>query len=634
MTRRRLRDGLVYLQGATTRTAAQDTFWTNQGRQLRPYDAVPQASAVFVDRTGAQFEESANQAWDIADNNALENTATGSITFLAYLTLDSTTVQWGAPILMKRNTSSAGQPGWGLYRDGTNEGFRMVVGDGTTDHLINTGTNVSYDTPTVIAGRWDGPNSTSTLFVNGTQVAQDTTTISGSGANTRPLRIAGDNAGNLYKGFLYDLAVFREALSDADIQLLTDDMRYKRPELRIGRITVDAPQDGLVWTGRGFQFGVDIHSTTLTGGADTLQALQALRAQFLGLQVGDVIPVYWSDDLDVNGWYQITTPAVVSDPGAYLAGAHLLSVEIGMVRVTPPHARAEQTQIRDVRTSSLTLTTADARSRTVGVGVPDLIAPSGTGFSTTQTEHGPVVVQQELLNSSNLISGLRYDVESIDGINGAAVLWDTSDTDYPVIGDVVHAPSPQDVMLSNGIVRALVIEGGKLLMERWDPDGGWLGQHTLSFTLAGNQVTFPEITPTVATNHPMDVTLVYPISTSSATGWEMAIRFRRATTVLELEFAGANAAAFICTMQGGTPGPTQAIAATPFEACIRTTNATDGYYGHLMSPEATGTASTSNTITLASATNHRFGLGLSTATTSETAQLYICAETFTERVTR
>ena len=79
-----------------------------------------------------------------------------------------------------------------------------------------------YDTAHVVAGRWNGPTSVSTLFLDGTSVGTDSTSIvaapaAGAGVPAWVGRPNGSATGRSPDGFVYAVAVFDVAHSDADI---------------------------------------------------------------------------------------------------------------------------------------------------------------------------------------------------------------------------------------------------------------------------------------------------------------------------------------------------------------------------------------------------------------------------------
>lgn len=637
MTRKRLRHGLVWFNKNTPLNVDGD--WPNQGRQLRPFPAAAGSASSFTADTGAVFTSAANEAWDVGDDDALDVNLTSGLSALVRFNITSSSDD---------NTGLIGKYsfindlGWAIIgKEGGAAEIGAMVSNGTTDHLVTVA--AAHDTWHTAGLTWDGPNSTTTLYLDGVAQGSDTTTIGTSpAATTRNCWIGrqGTSEGNQPDGTISDVAIFRQTLSAADMLLLSNDMTYGVDELMIDRIWVDCP-DGVSWAGNNLQFTTSFHGATLSGATPTLEDAEALAAQFKGLR--GAVPIWSSSMPNMNGQYQVLGDVSVVPGEAYLATesapangqiVHVAYVSMNVRRLTSDHHRAEQTQKRAVRTSSgLTITTSDARTRTALAGEPDFATIPPTYLSALNTETGPVQQHNETLASANLEDDARYDLHTIDALNGAATIEDITDTAFPVTGDVLHADRPSNVRLSNGLARFWITDDSELTAQRWSADGGWGATHIIELTLGGNAVTFPEITPRVTVNTHLEVGLVYPIATSAETGWELAIRLRRAPTIVaEIELSGANTAALDVSMDSGAQS--LAIQATPYEGCIRSYSAdADSLYGHLLGAEAEGTAETDGTMDQVTATSHVIGFGIGGATTGP-AQDFFCAESFTEWVRR
>lgn len=188
------------------------------GHSSGPFDATitgPTLSAAGVMQDGSGNEsmdfDGSNDTVLGSDWSAFDFDGAKSFTLEAWVTPDNTS---GIEVIIHKQVDSSGA-GWELVRNGTT--FNVNRQSGSGGHEAEGGT-VAADTAYYVAATYDG--STLTLYVDGVEVAADTTAIS-VGANTVAVEIGYDTPTSdpvlAFDGQIDEVAVYDRALSAAEI---------------------------------------------------------------------------------------------------------------------------------------------------------------------------------------------------------------------------------------------------------------------------------------------------------------------------------------------------------------------------------------------------------------------------------
>ena len=123
--------------------------------------------------------------------------------------------------------ATTGSQGWSIYDNHShaNDGFTGYINDGTTQNWSPTGnpTAQTLYQPTVVALRvTDSGSGTHDFYVDGAQASTDADPTTGDIYNTaNPVYIGGGPANSFFEGTISDVVLFREALSDNEIHLVS-----------------------------------------------------------------------------------------------------------------------------------------------------------------------------------------------------------------------------------------------------------------------------------------------------------------------------------------------------------------------------------------------------------------------------
>jgi hypothetical protein len=139
----------------------------------------------------------------------------------------------GFTIAFWMNTTTAGNGGTQWYQgnglvDGelpgqTNDwglsllGSKVALGIGNPDRTIISTSNVTTGTWTYVTATWDASAHTSTLYLNGAEEAQSTSTGSLSRFTTDQFFVGKDVSGNSYTGLLDNVEIYTSAFTSAQV---------------------------------------------------------------------------------------------------------------------------------------------------------------------------------------------------------------------------------------------------------------------------------------------------------------------------------------------------------------------------------------------------------------------------------
>lgn len=205
--------------------------------------------------------------------------------------------------------------------------------------------------------------------------------------------------------------------------------------------------------------------------AETLNDVKVLRQQLIGyIGNGDeeVVPVTWSEDPTVDGFYRVTSVDVSTVPASYVANWFQFS--LGLERVSGYAGPLMETVVTGaVRTNSHSITSANA---VAVVGVPDSVNEfydsSGEDTFTRPSADGLV----RLVAADTYTRTQTFSVDPVDWYTGSARI--ELGTSYRVaVGQQI--PSERETWrLSNGIIRVRPNADGFAVSvfngTTWDPE--------------------------------------------------------------------------------------------------------------------------------------------------------------------
>ena len=635
----RLRDGLVWLQG-TSGTHPVTNHWLNQARQLHPADCAPDTAGQFIG-DNVWFPGAAASGWMIPHHPALDPSLLNGFSLMAHATL-TTDALGGAQLLSKRLNSTGA--GYRIARSSSSSEILGTIGDGTTQVNL-TGADVGYNTPFTAAFTWDGLGRVAKLYVNA--VNTDTNnTLTGAPADPGRDFWFGRWAESdvvWWGGALFNFACARTTWTDDEVTQLHNDMLSAPSELMVDRLWFDCPDEGVQFDGRRLSFTTWIHGG-MRRNTPALAEAQALRAQLLGLEEGQVVPIWWSDDVDVTGQYRLTSTPNVSPVSTYLDQngtgnyVNVMDVSVSVERLPGSGKRGqiEQHRIGKLRDNSHGLTEADATTTTIAAGLVRSSTVDAAQRFTQMTATGPTTGYFAALNSSPFYADIRADLAVQDSYGGAATIEDLTANPYEVSDELVHVDGPHLVRVSNGIIRFWVSDDFKTLnICRWAADTQWGQTHTLTIEMGKvfgsyTSMSLAGVTPTVTREDRLGVGVKYPIATH--TGWDLGVLLRRGSSVAELHFAGPSSHFLSATLDGGAAS--QAIA-SKYNSCIQSAASdTQGRVAAAMNARNTAAAATDGTMLATPAAgqskNILIGLGLGNNGLRQ-AETWFTSERFTER---
>lgn len=224
----------------------------------------------------------------------------------------------------------------------------------------------------------------------------------------------------------------------------------------IGRLGHESGEDGLRrWESNGDRVSVQVQIAS-----DGVRLASDLRQQALGLLgEGSAVPVRWTEDESINGFYRVLSADVVPDPRGYLLGYMLASFELERVQgfAAPLFQSIIQGGTRpgfDGVATPFHALPAAVKGYETGVATPTSV--------TRPSETGDVVV----FTSGALYERAtpEYFVPGENWYDGAA----TVSVNGSVVNGVQVTNAPAGWMLSNGRIRVVGEPGGWFRTERWD----------------------------------------------------------------------------------------------------------------------------------------------------------------------
>lgn len=483
MTIRRLRDGLLWLNGRahSRRELSSTDTWANDAAHLAETDGTPGSAATFIGWADGHwdFTNTTNEEITVAHHDSLDAGQTGGLTVLVRCEVGSGSDNTGV-IVGKKNTTTSSSKGWALYRSGLTENVALQVSDATTNPSV-TG-SITYDTAFVAAMRWVAADKQAELFVDG--VSQGTTTAvasadiaAGSGI---PLYLGRVGSSDIQQidGRVYSVAVFYEALTDAQIVAFGNQMVTPPAEFTIGRTTIVTPNPPVL-AGDMLSFRSDINPGSVT-------TAKMVRQQLLGYQPGDRVNVVWSEDSTIDGFYEVVNPfAVETIPVSLSSG--LMFVEGRLRRVTNGYG------LPSIEVSAMS-EAADGTEQYSGtmfpvIGMPGSFTSGGNFFGTSGGDGRYRAIDGVYMNAFGTATGgsARSDtgtfvVPPAAATDNQAVI-ETSDADgnwWPMVGRQLAAEytgNPNRVRLSTGAYRVIWDRAGAFNTEVLS-DHGWVDAGT------------------------------------------------------------------------------------------------------------------------------------------------------------
>jgi hypothetical protein len=234
-----------------------------------------------------------------------------------------------------------------------------------------------------------------------------------------------------------------------------------------------------LWNTSGDAINISGHFVLSDRSIPTVAQAVVLRSQVEGLVNNpdeDAVPIVWSADPSINGWYRVTA-AQCSMVGAALAtGIFEFGLTVRRVAVAAGHESV---------VTSRTIANDHGISAVTPWHVPPVNArayewPTGTTASIRSTADGVVQLRTA---TSNAASKARWIVSPADTYKAAATLKVGADT-LPVIGHALPAGHDGDWLLDNGLVRCRPAAGnpGMLEVDHYKA-GGWIGYRLFKIRL-------------------------------------------------------------------------------------------------------------------------------------------------------
>lgn len=248
--------------------------------------------------------------------------------------------------------------------------------------------------------------------------------------------------------------------------------------LSIGRFGLDpALLSARVWNTSGDSISIAGHLVKSDRTTTTVAEALALRAQIEGLVDNpdeDAVPIVWTADPSINGWYRITAAACTMVGAALATG--LFEFAITARRIAPAAGHESVVTSRTI-----------ANDHGITAVTPWHVAPpnargyewpTGTTASIRSTADGVVQLRTA---TSNAHSTARWLCSPADTYKAAATLKANG---VPVIGHALPAGHDGDWLLDNGLVRCRpnASKPGMLEVDHYKA-GAWIGYRTFKIRL-------------------------------------------------------------------------------------------------------------------------------------------------------
>lgn len=279
--------------------------------------------------------------------------------------------------------------------------------------------------------------------------------------------------------------------------------------MTVGRASLTTDPSSISFDGDTLTLGFDILPSTLA-------EAKALRQQILGLANNadePVIPVTWSGDSDLDGFYRVESVSVAPEQ-TYLFN-NLMRASVTLERVGGGFAkpRVDMAFVGVVRPTAA----HNPASKVAGIWIPDAWAwqQFGTVASFDRvTETG--TVQSTATPTTDLGNAAAYGIAPADFYAGACLIEQSvGGTWYPVVGRHVPAGAIGGIRLSNSLVRVTWQTDGDLELEVWDGTSAWDAVTDITLKNSGS-VLVPRSVPTVIMNTPNRCSLRWPTHGASS----------------------------------------------------------------------------------------------------------------------
>lgn len=209
---------------------------------------------------------------------------------------------------------------------------------------------------------------------------------------------------------------------------------------QIGRASLATHPFQLSHAGDLLTFGIDVAPASVT-------EAKAIRQQLTGLVEGDVIPVTWSDDSDIDGFYRVIS-AQVNPVEQYLNSGFMRAV-LTLQRVGGGYANA-LIELLSVFTEDTDVAYGAGSGPFNVVAVPG----SALGLTVESLDVGGDVAYVQAITSADGSRVAAYRVPPSAFYEGAATIeMRSGGVWYPVVGRQIPDVAVEDLRLTNGILR-------------------------------------------------------------------------------------------------------------------------------------------------------------------------------------
>lgn len=320
--------------------------------------------------------------------------------------------------------------------------------------------------------------------------------------------------------------------------------------IRIGRWAKRNPGDRLTavaWQGSSLRLEGAVAASTLAEAAEARDQLRMLATS--GAE--DVVPVIWSGDPSIDGFYRVVGAQVDALRVSFAEGGrHEFRFDLDLDRVAGPMAVVETSLMAKVRTNALADTNQDVMIEGAPWAVPDapgalvdvqreIHGGSGTrDYLDTLVEYvrtGAYRMRQFALGND----GTTFDAFDHELVWTCPVSsWYDGATEvralggqYPLVGIGHQVSTPDGAVISNGIIRATLHADGRIALDLNDGTG-WVKSTAFVAGVSnpgGDPVDYQDVE--VLENQPNSVTVrqmaTYRRDGSVPVSWAVTVQLRR-----------------------------------------------------------------------------------------------------------